>query len=558
MNMNYRNRNPGHSIRTAALIFLFLSILLFSIDISSAALDCPKCHAAAEPGKFIKARDTIEISNKTCLKCHNPDYPPTPIGYNTHLAHMGEYSVKKDYLDRHPDTANSVSCANCHIQKMNCKNCHIIGIPHINTPPGENCRGCHGEMNNLFRHPTINLKIHNLFNQSNIIACTMCHDPDNVRLLKLTGGETASIEEPHTMCYQCHSGYYNSWDAGSHYANKTMPSGLDVPDMPQLKQRWENNWRKENTCTNCHNPHSPNELYQMPEIIKILKTTGISMPFGTSGYFYIILFICIVIIIFVLIKYKIKSIKNILGRLKFKSSISFPKISIPRISIPKISIPISIEEIKIKETTKQEMERKEISTDTKDTKPSNITEKRPILEKIELKKPDKKFDFKHRGNILFVFGIVAMFGLFYIIFGTFMPMAVLVSESMSPHLEKGDIVFFKDINKIDKIKTYNDKNYNSFDNYGNVILYRPYGQEKTIPTIHRAMYYVEEGEEMWQGGPKAPYAGYITKGDNIITNSKYDQQTGTSYQKPVKKEWIVGVAMYKIPYVGYIRLILPV
>ena len=51
-----------------------------------------------------------------------------------------------------------------------------------------------------------------------------------------------------------------------------------------------------------------------------------------------------------------------------------------------------------------------------------------------------------------------------------------------------------------------------------------FGKEGVTPIIHRAMYYIEEGRPMWPGGPSAPFAGYITKGDYPKTNAIYDQQ----------------------------------
>jgi signal peptidase len=70
------------------------------------------------------------------------------------------------------------------------------------------------------------------------------------------------------------------------------------------------------------------------------------------------------------------------------------------------------------------------------------------------------------------------------------------------------------------------------------------------------MYHVEEGEPMWKDGPPAPYAGYITKGDNSETNPSYDQQGSISPLQPVKKEWIIGVArFYRVPLLGCISLI---
>ena len=160
--------------------------------------------------------------------------------------------------------------------------------------------------------------------------------------------------------------------------------------------------------------------------------------------------------------------------------------------------------------------------------------------------------------------------------------------------------------------------YTAFNNPGDVILYRPYGKaslnlldqfkmllgfppgkEKATPIIHRALRYVKEGETMWEGGPAAPFSGYITKGDHnevidqmagqIFGTAKtsyvemnrgeimdvgsdvyldkktglliYKTENGTfvgegiSFLTPVKEEWVIGVARAKIPLVGYVRLL---
>ncbi len=67
------------------------------------------------------------------------------------------------------------------------------------------------------------------------------------------------------------------------------------------------------------------------------------------------------------------------------------------------------------------------------------------------------------------------------------------------------------------------------------------------------MYYVETGEPMWDGGPAAPHAGYITKGDNKVTNKQYDQQG--ICREPVREEWVIGVARFRLPYAGHVRLV---
>lgn len=162
-------------------------------------------------------------------------------------------------------------------------------------------------------------------------------------------------------------------------------------------------------------------------------------------------------------------------------------------------------------------------------------------------------------DFLFVISAVVIFAsISYIALGMWSPMVAVKSESMIPHLQIGDIVFIQSIDRTEPITYYTGKKtgYESFEDYGDVILYKRFGKENLTPIIHRAMYYVEEGEPMWTGGPAAPHAGYITKGDNPKTNPSYDQQGSISYLQPVKKEWIKGVTrFYRIPALGYVSLI---
>ena len=162
-------------------------------------------------------------------------------------------------------------------------------------------------------------------------------------------------------------------------------------------------------------------------------------------------------------------------------------------------------------------------------------------------------------DILTVALAVLVFASFsQVAFGMWTPMVAVESGSMEPHMNVGDIIFIENIDRTEIITNQPDNgDYLSFEKSGDVILYRPYGKEDATPIIHRAMYYVEKGEPMWTGGPPAPSSGYITKGDNSVTNLHFDQQGDISYHIPVKDEWIIGVARYKIPYVGYLRLLLP-
>lgn len=161
-------------------------------------------------------------------------------------------------------------------------------------------------------------------------------------------------------------------------------------------------------------------------------------------------------------------------------------------------------------------------------------------------------------DLIFVFVAVAVFSLVsYIALGRFSPMVAIESKSMEPHLKVGDIIFIESADRTEIITFEEGKKigYSSFDYYGDVILYRRLGIGEQTPIIHRAIYYVEKGEALWAGGPPAPYAGYITKGDNNLTNSAYDQQGSISHLQPVKKEWVIGVARFRpIPLLGCVSL----
>jgi signal peptidase I len=160
--------------------------------------------------------------------------------------------------------------------------------------------------------------------------------------------------------------------------------------------------------------------------------------------------------------------------------------------------------------------------------------------------------------LLVVAVLITFMVLSKLVLGLWTPMVAVESESMDPHIQIGDIVFMKSIDRVNVTTNEEGKNlgYKSFEDYGDVILYRPQGQEGVTPIIHRAMYRVKAGEPMWVGGPIAQYSGYITKGDNVVTNQYFDQEGDISYYMPVKDEWIIGTAKYRIPYLGYIRLLL--
>ena len=225
-------------------------------------------------------------------------------------------------------------------------------------------------------------------------------------------------------------------------------------------------------------------------------------------------------------------------------------------------------------------------------------------------------------DILYVIVVIGAISLLsQLVLGLWTPMVAVESGSMVPNLNIGDIVVVQGASRTEVIPWEEAKaeGYSAFSNPGDVILYRPYGKErqglidqgkallgipyppeKATPIIHRALYYVNQSQPMWEGGPPAPFSGYITKGDHNdridqmagaiigLANTSYIQQNqdqilevdpdgmyidkktgliiyrmenetlvlqGISYLTPVKKDWVIGVARVRIPLVGYVRLI---
>jgi signal peptidase len=167
----------------------------------------------------------------------------------------------------------------------------------------------------------------------------------------------------------------------------------------------------------------------------------------------------------------------------------------------------------------------------------------------------------------------------FAISGVWPPLVAIESGSMEDNMHKGDLVFLveadrypadgSDENGIVTTTAGADVGHESFNNPGDVIVYKPDGRVGGTPIIHRARFHVTEGED-WYGNGKAdpdhigtaqscstlryceaPQDGYITKGD---ANRRYDQ-VGTSPQSTVvKSQWVEGKAVARVPWLGCIRL----
>jgi signal peptidase len=172
-------------------------------------------------------------------------------------------------------------------------------------------------------------------------------------------------------------------------------------------------------------------------------------------------------------------------------------------------------------------------------------------------------------------GAVVLVGLvLFGVSGVWPPMVAVESGSMEPHMHKGDLVFITEPGRFTPDAAYErtgvvtaetgtDVGYRTFGGPGSVVVYDDPGRGGP-PIIHRAEFYVEEGENWYdRADPEyvsadscselrncpAPHAGFITKGD---ANGRYDQVSGIA--EPVKPSWITGIARVRIPYLGWVRL----
>ena len=171
------------------------------------------------------------------------------------------------------------------------------------------------------------------------------------------------------------------------------------------------------------------------------------------------------------------------------------------------------------------------------------------------------------------------------------PMVAIESGSMmhedEPYgrlgtIDAGDMVFLVKVNSRSDVVTYTAKDSDNFHygKYGDVIIYRPYGDETQDQIIHRAMAWVEYNEEtgtysvegypdnqnvesitieefgLDEYVPTTPHSGFITKGDNPITNDKADQARGSNIcDDLIRVDWISGKARGELPWIGTLNLL---
>jgi signal peptidase len=183
-----------------------------------------------------------------------------------------------------------------------------------------------------------------------------------------------------------------------------------------------------------------------------------------------------------------------------------------------------------------------------------------------------------RDIVITVLAVALIGGYLFAISGVWPPMVAIESGSMEPNMNVNDMVFVMDNDRFEPAAAQGetgvvtaqagtDVGYTQYGKTGDVIIFEPGGDDDATPIIHRAMFWVEDGENWYDRANEsyvgaadscaelsacpAPHAGFITKGD---ANSGYDQASLGGSDGPVKPDWIVGTAEIRVPKLGWFRL----
>jgi signal peptidase len=202
--------------------------------------------------------------------------------------------------------------------------------------------------------------------------------------------------------------------------------------------------------------------------------------------------------------------------------------------------------------------------------------------------------------------------------GVWPPMVVVESGSMQHSetesalgiIDTGDMVFVKSTKGHKDIVTYlegRETGLRTYGDYGQVIVYRPYGQRTAVPIIHRAVVWVEvntsgvgdsdsavvdyskytfdvpsleyynvtnftipkygHGEvdlfitlvpiiRYHESGSTIPHDGFITAGDSNVVKYRggYDQLQPYICADLIDPSWVIGTAFGEIPWFGLLKL----
>jgi signal peptidase len=171
----------------------------------------------------------------------------------------------------------------------------------------------------------------------------------------------------------------------------------------------------------------------------------------------------------------------------------------------------------------------------------------------KLKSSGQKINFIR--DILSIVIIVAMIGcVLFGVSGTWPAIVTIQSKSMVPNMNVGDLIFMVEENRFGSLMTSEEAKaigVKAFNDYGDVIIYQPNGYTNVTPFIHRLITEIDESTAIVSN---FTHAGYITKGDYNPTIDQGNTFSHTGVMQPIKKEWILGKALFAIPLIGYLPL----
>ncbi|MDD4137978.1 MAG: signal peptidase I [Methanoregula sp.] len=168
-------------------------------------------------------------------------------------------------------------------------------------------------------------------------------------------------------------------------------------------------------------------------------------------------------------------------------------------------------------------------------------------------------------DLIWVAGVVGGIALsLFLICGTWPAVVTIESGSMIPNMNIGDLVVVVQQDRYGEFLTWEEgkqANVTKFNNYGDVIIYKPNGLDSVHPIIHRTMVYATNttplseirGSQL-RTNYTAAHDGYITWGDHNPAPDQFVTYPGIGTPEPVKEEWIVGKALFTVPLVGYLPL----
>ncbi|SDR29963.1 S26 family signal peptidase [Natronobacterium texcoconense] len=177
--------------------------------------------------------------------------------------------------------------------------------------------------------------------------------------------------------------------------------------------------------------------------------------------------------------------------------------------------------------------------------------------------------------------VAVVAALLFAVSGVWPPFVAIESGSMEPNAEIGDLVFVVDEERfagdgaigdtgVVTLEDEQEGGHETFGEPGDVVIFAPNGDPAETPIIHRAHFWVEEGENWVETSANDEYLngndcedlaacpashdGFVTKGD---ANGAYDQAVEYQYgdTNVVAPDWILGKASFRIPWLGHVRLL---